>query len=219
MFEVRLVKSFLVLCWLPLALLSAVYLLSLFLRESVGEFTFAPLFSLLCLFILAMFRSPGFVLFWILPFALTSFLLIEPFSQFVWMRSITLILGGLITAYASYLRIKAVQLSNSLEKIFLRLPYPVIVSDVTSKIVFFNEAACVALNIGRRELLNFSWFNLLLDEGCKSKDIERYVRLGVSSQFDAQETFRLVGLDGKVRKALVIKDGAQTGSRLITTLN
>lgn len=214
----RWVQNFLVLCWLPLALLSVVFLLSLFLRESIGEVTFAPLLSLMSFFVMAMFRGPGFVLFWILPFALVSFYLIYPFSQFIWTRLVTLILGGLITSYASYLRINAVNLSSSLEKLFSRIAYPVIVSDVTSKIVFFNEAAARCLKIEGRELQKFSWFNLLVDDGGKAKDIERYVRLGISSQMDAQENFRLVGLDGKIWEALVIKEGSQKESRLITTL-
>lgn len=212
------IKSFFVPHWLPLALITSVYFLSLFLRENFGELTFAPLLSLLSLLILAMFRGPGFVLLWIFPFTVVSYELIQSYSQYVWMRSASLILGGLIAAYAAFLRAKAVSLSTSLENIFARISYPVIVSDSTSRIVFFNDAACNSLKITAAELRGFSWFNLLLDEGCKTADIEKYVRLGVSPNAAEEENFRLVGFDGKRWDALVMKEGPSQKSRLITTL-
>lgn len=205
-------------CWLPLVLLLVVCTTSLFLRELLKELTIAPLLSLLSLFILAMFRPPGFVLLWIFPFVLLSYFMIVPFSQFVWTRILTLLLGGVITAYASYLRTRAVKLSASLERLFSRITHPIIVSDVTSKIVFFNQAACEALKIPESELHGFSWFNLIMDQGNKARDIERYVRLGVSEGLDDKEVFRLVGLDGKSWEAIVIKEGPNKGGRLITTL-
>lgn len=211
-------RQFLLSCWLPLVLLLVVYTTSLFLREIIKELTLAPLLSLLSLFILAMFRPPGFVLFWIFPFVLLSYFMIVPFSQFVWTRTLTLLLGGMITAYASYLRTRAVKLSASLEKLFSRITHPIIVSDVTSKIVFFNQAACEALKISEGELRGFSWFNLIMDQGDKAKDIERYVRLGVSERLEDKEAFRLVGLDGKIWEAMVIKEGPNKEGRLITTL-
>lgn len=211
-------RQFLISCWLPLVLLLVIYTTALFLRENVKELTLAPLLSLLSLFILAMFRPPGFVLAWILPFVLLSFYLIFPYSQFVWTRTLTLTLGGLITAYASYLRTRAVKLSLSLEKLFSRIIHPIIVSDVTSKILFFNQAACDALKIPEGELRGFSWFNLLEDQGNKGMDIERYVRLGISERLDDKEGFRLVGLDGKTWEAMVIKEDSNMGCRLITTL-
>lgn len=211
-------RQFLVNCWLPIGLLLVIFTISLFLRENIKELTLAPLLSLLSLFILAMFRPPGFVLVWILPFVLLSFFLILPYSQFVWTRTFTLVLGGLITAYASYLRTRAVKLSASLEKLFSRIIHPIIVSDATSRILFFNQAACDALKIPEGELRGFSWFNLILDQGNKTSDIERYVRLGTSERLDDQEAFRLVGLDGKVWEAMVIKEGPRGDGRLITTL-
>lgn len=213
------IRGFLVDCWLPFGLLLAVYISCLFLRENIKELTFAPLLALLSLFILAMFRPPGFVLAWILPFVFLSHHLIAPYSQYVWTRSFTLSLGGLITTYASYLRTRAVNLSASLERLFSRIPYPVIVSDSTSRIVFFNLAASKALKIQADELRGFSWFNLILDRGNKAQDIERYVRLGVSKDPEAQESFQLVGLDGKSWKAEVIKEGSRKEGRLITTLS
>ena len=212
-------RNFLVDCWLPLALLLAVYLGNMFLRESIKEHTFAPFLCLLSFFILAMFRHPVFVLVWIFPFVMLSHYLILPYSQYPWTRSLTLLLGGLITAYAAYLRSRAVSLSTSLERLLSRIPYPVIVSDVTSRILFFNQAACDALKIRADELRGFSWFNLIFDQGNKARDIERYVRLGMSKDLGAQESFCLVGLDGKSWEADVIKEGLSKDSRMITTLN
>ena len=212
-------RKLLVDCWLPLALSLAVYLSSLVLRESIKEHTFAPFLCLLSFFILAMFRHPVFVLVWVFPFVILSHYLILPYSQYPGTRSLTLLLGGLITTYAAYLRTRAVNLSISLERLFSRIPYPVIVSDVTSRILFFNQAACDALKIRADELRGFSWFNLIFDQGNKARDIERYVRLGMSKDLGAQESFCLVGLDGKNWGADVIKEGLNKDSRMITTLN
>ncbi|NDA10199.1 MAG: hypothetical protein EBZ07_05055, partial [Verrucomicrobia bacterium] len=93
--------------WLPLALLASVWLASVFFAEIFQELTLAPLLSLLSFFVLATRRPPGSILLWIFPFVALSYLLISPFSKFVWIRSITLALGGLITAYASHLRTRA----------------------------------------------------------------------------------------------------------------
>jgi PAS domain-containing protein len=211
-------RQFLAGCWLPLVLMLVVYTASLFLREIIKELTLAPLLSLLSLFALAMFRPPGFVLVWIFPFVLLSYFLILPYAEFVWTHTLTLLLGGMITAYASYLRTRAAKLSASLDKLFSRITHPIIVSDVTSKILFFNQAACEALKIPESELRGFSWFNLIMDQGNKARDIERYVRLGLSEGLADKEAFRLVGLDGKSWEAMVIKEGSNKEGRLITTL-
>ena len=204
--------------WLPLALLTAVWLGSIFFAEIFQELTLAPFLSLLSLFILATRRPPGSILLWIFPFVALSYLLISPFSKFVWIRSITLALGGLITAYASHLRARAESIAARNEKIFSQLPYPILVSDATSRIIFFNQAACAALKIPPQEMHGFSWFNLLFDEGRKAEQIERYVRHAARKDGADSEQFQVVGFDGKAWQATVIRAGAESRDHLITTL-
>lgn len=183
------------------------------------ELTLAPLLSLLSLFFLASYRGPLFVLFWVPPFAMLSFYLISPFSQYTWIRSLTLMVGGLITVYVSHLRTRAEALASSHELILSRLPYPILVSDATSKVVYFNDAACSLLKFPPGELLGFSWFNLLWDGGSKGEDIERYVRLSLSQEKTQKEVFLLCGMDDRRWKAEVIKDSLGQGGRLITTIS
>ncbi len=204
--------------WLPLALLTAVWLSSIFFAEIFQELTLAPLLSLLSLFVLATRRPPGSILLWIFPFVVLSYFLISPYSKFVWIRSITLALGGLITAYASHLRTRAETVAARNEKVFSQLPYPILVSDATSRIVFFNQAACAALKIAPKEMQGFSWFNLLFDDGKKAEQIERYVRHAARKDGEDSAQFQVVGFDGKVWQATVIRAGAESRGHLITTL-
>lgn len=204
--------------WLPLALLASVWLGSVFFAEIFEELTLAPLLSLLSLFVLATRRPPGSILLWIFPFVALSYFLISPYSKFVWIRSITLALGGLITAYASHLRTRAETIAARNEKIFSQLPYPILVSDATSRIISFNQAACAALKIAPKEMQGFSWFNLLFDNGRKAEQIERYVRHAAEKGGEDPAHFQLVGLDGKVWQATVIRAGAESRDHLITTL-
>lgn len=202
---------------LPVALLGAVWLASILFREIFQELTLAPFLSLLSLFFLATRRPPRTVLMWILPFLALSYLLISPYSKFVWIRISTLALGGLITAYASLLRTRAENLADRNEKIFSHLPYPVLVSDTTSRIVFFNQAACDTLRIKPEEMRGFSWFNLLDDQGAKSEEIERFVRNAVQKDGGLVGHFRLVGFDGKAWDATVLRAGPENNGHLITT--
>jgi len=195
-----------------------VWAISILFRGLFVELTLAPLLSLLSLFYLASRREPWFVFFWIFPFAILSFYLIIPFSQYAWVRSLTLVLGGLITVYVSYLRARAEALANSHHLILSKLPYPILVSDATSKIVYFNDTACSLLKIQAKELFGFSWFNLLWDAGNKSDDIEKYVRLSLSQEKGRKEVFRLCGMDGRLWTAEVLKDSLGQGGRLITTI-
>lgn len=212
-------SNWLVKSWLPVVLLITVYGASWAFREFFQELTIAPFLSLVSLFLLASRRSPLFVFLWTFPFLVLSYILIAPFSQFVWTRLGTLLLGGWITTYVAHLRARAERLSQSHQLIFSTLPYPVLVSDSTSKVVFFNQAASDVLKIPPAELAGFSWFNLLYDDGAKSADIERYVRLSLASEKVRGEPFRLCGIDGKIWNAEVVKDSVGEAGRLITTFS
>ena len=64
----------------------------------------------------------------------------------------------------------------------------------------------------------FSWFNLLFDNGRKAEQIERYVRHAAEKGGEDSAHFQLVGLDGKVWQATVIRASAESHDHLITTL-
>lgn len=205
--------------WLPLFLLVLVCGASWFFREFYQELTLAPLLSLLSLFLLASRYPPLFVFCWLWPFVLVSYILINPYSQFAWIRTGTLILGGWITCYVAFLRIRTERLLGSHQLVFSTLPYPILVSDPTSKVVFFNRAASNLLKIPEHELLGFSWFNLLLDQGNRAEEMERYVRWSLSKENEGVLKFDLCGLDGQIWKANVVKDATGKKGRLITTFS
>lgn len=200
-------------------LLIFVYLASFWISRFVKELTFAPFLSVFSLLILACFYPPKFIIFSILPFALLSHALISPYSDFAWIRTLTLILSGGVAAYAAHMRNKATLLSSAYERLLTRLPSPYIVSDITSKISSFNRAASQSLGISASELRDFSWFNLLQDGESKSQDIERYVRLGNNSlDTSTPQVFNLVGLNGVLWRASVFRDDESGLPRLITSL-
>lgn len=204
--------------WLPTSLLAAIWILSAAFPELFKGSTLSPFLSLLSLFILAIFCSPLAVFFWMFPFLAVTHFLIAPYSEFAWVRLFTLALGGLITVYAAHIRTRTEDLLSAYSRILEQLPYPILSSDATSKILFFNEAASSALGIQSQELSGFSWFNLLHDKGEKSRDIERYVRLSLSSDPAAVESFDLIGLNGKAWEARLTKDILSSKTRLITTM-
>ena len=149
---------------LPIVLFLADWFLCFQLGRSGHDLSIAPFFSLVSFFVLSLFCGPWVVLLSIPPFAALTYWLITPLSPFSSIRTITLIAGGFLSAYASLLRIRAQQLAASRGAIFSLLPIPVVISDPTSRIIEANDAAARLLKYSRKELLDFSWFNLLAVE-------------------------------------------------------
>ena len=160
---------------LPIVLFLTDWFLCFQLDRFGHDLSIAPFFSLVSFFILSLFCGPWAVLLSIPPFAALTYWLISPLSPFSAIRTITLIAGGMLAAYASLLRIRAEQLAASRGAIFSLLPIPLLISDPTSKIIEANDAAVRLLKYSRKELLDFSWFNLLLDTPKKRADMESYI--------------------------------------------
>jgi PAS domain-containing protein len=180
------------------------------------DLSIAPFFSLVSFFILSLFCGPWVILLSIPPFAALTYWLITPLSPFSAIRTITLIAGGLLAAYASLLRIRAEQLAASRGAIFSLLPIPVVISDPTSKIIEANDAAARLLKYSRKELLDFSWFNLLLDTPKKRADMESYIKVA-QNPLPSELSFIFVGKDNTQHNVSLVAERIGSRINLITT--
>ena len=201
---------------LPLVLILVVWFLCFQLDRSGHDLSIAPFFSLVSFFVLSLYCGPWVVFLSITPFAALTYLLISPLSPFSTIRTITLIAGGLLAAYASFLRIRAEQLAASRGAIFSLLPIPVLISDPTSKIIAANDAAVRLLKYSRKELLDFSWFNLLLDSPHKRTDMESYVKVG-QKPLSSELNFVFIGKDDAQHNVSLVAERIGSRINLITT--
>ena len=201
---------------LPIVLFLADWFLCFQLDRSGHDLSIAPFFSLVSFFILSLFCGPWVVLLSIPPFAALTYWLITPLSPFSAIRTITLIAGGLLAAYASLLRLRAEQLAASRGAIFSLLPIPLLISDPTSKIIEANDAAVRLLKYSRKELLDFSWFNLLLDTPKKRADMESYIKVG-QNPLPSELSFIFVGKDNTQHNVSLVAERIGSRINLITT--
>jgi len=201
---------------LPIVLFLTDWFLCFQLDRSGRDLSIAPFFSLVSFFILSLFCAPWIVLLSIPPFAALTYWLITPLSPFSAIRTITLIAGGLLAAYASLLRLRAEQLAASRGAIFSLLPIPLLISDPTSKIIEANDAAVRLLKYSRKELLDFSWFNLLLDTPKKRADIESYIKVG-QNPLPSELSFIFVGKDNAQHNVSLVAERIGSRINLITT--
>jgi PAS domain-containing protein len=201
---------------LPIALFAADWLLCFNLDRFGYDLSLAPFFSLVCFFVLSLFCGPWVVLFSITPFATLTYWLISPLSPFSAVRTITLVAGGMLAAYAALLRIRTEKLAESRGAIFSLLPIPVLISDPTSKIIEANDAAARLLKYSRKELLDFSWFNLLLDSPHKRTDMESYIKVG-QKPLSSELNFVFVGKDDTQHNVSLVAERIGSRINLITT--
>ena len=201
---------------LPIFLFAVDWFLCVQLERVGHDLSIAPFFSLVSFFILSFYCSPIIVLLSIPPFAALTYFLISPVSPFSTIRTITLIAGGALAAYAAYLRIRAEQLAASRGAIFSLLPIPVVISDPTSKIIEANSAAVRLLKYSRKELLDFSWFNLLLDTPKKRTDMEAYIKVG-QNPLSSELSFIFVGRDNAHHNVSLVAERIGSQINLITT--
>ena len=203
---------------LPVALFFIDWFLCFQLDRMGHDLSIAPFFSLVSFFLLSLFCSPWVVLLSIPPFAALTYWLISPLSPFSTIRTITLISGGLLAAYAALLRIRAERLAESRGAIFSLLPIPVLISDPTSKILEANDAAVRLLKYSRKELLDFSWFNLLLDTPKKTADMESYIKVA-QNPLPSELRFIFVGKDNDQHSVSLVAERIGSRVNLITTFH
>ncbi|NBS07009.1 MAG: PAS domain-containing protein [Verrucomicrobia bacterium] len=201
---------------LPFLLFLCVWLVCLQLDRWEHDLSIAPFLALVSFFILSIFCSPWVVLVSIPPFAALSYHLISPLSPFSTIRTITLISGGLVASYASLLRVQAEKLAQSRGAIFSLLPIPIIISDPTSKIMDANDSAVRLLKYSKKELLDFSWFNLLLDSPKKRTEMEAYIRVG-QNPMPSDLQFIFVGKDNVQHRVSLVGERVGPRVNLITT--
>ena len=202
---------------LPIVLFLADWFLCFQLGRSGHDLSIAPFFSLVSFFVLSLFCGPWVVLLSIPPFAALTYWLITPLSPFSSIRTITLIAGGFLSAYASLLRIRAQQLAASRGAIFSLLPIPVVISDPTSRIIEANDAAVRLLKYSRKRAFGFFLVQSPFRFTPKKRaDMESYIKVG-QNPLPSELSFIFVGKDNAQHNVSLVAERIGSRINLITT--
>ena len=151
-------RSFLL--FLPLVLLAFVGGIEFVVTWFFGDQTLAPLLSILSLTILAFFCSPRLILFVSPFFVIESYFLIFDNSDYPLVRSVTVILGGVLAAIVSSARLRLNRQHENISSIISLLPIPWIQTDITGNILSIGSTMLDLLHAPESKLLGTSFFSL-----------------------------------------------------------
>ena len=145
---------------LPLLLLVLVYLVDVTISKVIGDQTFAPAFCVLSLFGMAMILSGRWILLWIPAFAALAYGLIYDVSAFPLTRTTTVVLAGLMAAWASRQREKVDEQLGEIDSILTHLPTPWALLNEEGAILKSNPAGANLLGSTPEEIAGNSIFDV-----------------------------------------------------------
>lgn len=146
--------------FLPLLLLSSIYLLDIGFSHLLGDQTFAPVFCVLSLFGMAMCFSGRWILAWIPAFSVLAYWLIHDVSAYPLTRTTTVVLAGLMAAWASRQREKVDEQLGEIDSILLHLPTPWALLNEEGAIVKTNAAGASLLGSTPEDIVGNSIFEV-----------------------------------------------------------
>lgn len=127
----------------------------------VGPQTLAPLLAVLSLGVIAARFSYRFVMLSILPFAVLSYWLIFPSSQYPLIRTATVILAGAIACWASFEKDRLSQQVQEFDAIIRNLPLPWLLSDQNGITLALSSALAHSAGKAPEELIGIPFTSLL----------------------------------------------------------
>lgn len=142
-----------------------------------GDQTLAPLLAVLSLFGLAMVIGPFQILAWIPLFAAESYWLIVDSSQFPLTRTLTVVLAGLLAAWAARYRLRAEDQNSEIEKILSSLPIPWALIDPKGVILKTNGLGAALLGSNPESIAGLSVFDVGADEETRKLRIQDFVKI------------------------------------------
>ena len=145
---------------LPLVLLSLIYFLDVGFSHLLGDQTFAPVFCVLSLFGMAMMLPARRVLAWVPAFAGLAYWLIYDVSAYPYTRTTTVVLAGLMAAWASRQREKVDEQLGEIDSILLHLPTPWALLNEEGAITKTNAAGASVLGSTPEEIVGNSIFEV-----------------------------------------------------------
>lgn len=125
----------------------------------MGDQTFAPALCVLSLFGMAMVFSVQTILFWIPGFAGMAYWLIYDVSAFPITRTITVVLAGLMAAYASRQRQKVDEQLGEIDAVLSHLPTPWALLNEEGAILKTNSTGAALLGSTPEEISGNSIFD------------------------------------------------------------
>ena len=167
---------------LPPLLLVLVYFLDVAISKIIGDQTFAPAFCVLSLFGMAMVLSGRWILLWIPAFAGMAYWLIYDVSAFPLTRTTTVILAGLMAAWASRQREKVDEQLGEIESILSYLPTPWALLNEEGAILKTNLAGAALLGSTPEEIVGNSIFEVgSSGEAERRRRIEDFIKVSPTS--------------------------------------
>ena len=142
-----------------------------------GDQTLAPLLAVLSLFGLAMVMGPFQILAWIPLFAAESYWLIVDSSQFPLTRTLTVVLAGLLAAWAARYRLRVEDQNSEIEKILSSLPIPWALIDPKGVILKTNDLGAALLGSSPESIAGLSIFDVGADEETRKLRIQDFIKI------------------------------------------
>lgn len=181
----------------PLVFVFLVYLVDLFLLNALEDQTFAPPLAVLSLFSLSLFLAPRWIIFWTPIFAIEAYVLILGVSQFPITRTVTVVLAGLMSAWAARLRERSHEQASEIEVVLKHLPTPWVLIDTKGSILRSNGPGAAILGSTPEEIAGLSIFEVGSSPGSRKERIQDFVKF---PQRTAGFTFPLGEIQGTGKK-------------------
>jgi PAS domain S-box-containing protein len=132
--------------------------------------------AVLSLFALSLFLAPRWIIFWTPVFAFEAYVLIFGVSQFPMTRTITVILAGLMSAWAARLRARSYEQASEIEVILKHLPTPWVLIDAKGSILKSNGAGALCLGSTPEEIAGLSIFEVGSSPISQKERIKEFVK-------------------------------------------
>ena len=158
------------------AMAASIYLVDSAVALFFGEQTLAPVLSILCFGGLIFLRSPRLILFAIPVFAAESFWIIRDVSKYPFIRTFTVVVGGLIAFWACDQRRKLEGRLAELDLILAKLQAPWILCDRTGNIQRMSTPAAEIVHANFKELEGTSFFAKFTAGSSKGELIQKFLQ-------------------------------------------
>lgn len=138
--------------------------------------TLAPVLSILCFAILIFFGSPRLILVAIPLFALESYLLIRGLSAYPHIRTISVVMGGLLAYWACRQRQNLEERINEMDTILSKMQTPWILCDRSGNIRRMSTPAAQLARANFKDLEGTSFFSKFSGGPSKGELIQKFLK-------------------------------------------
>ena len=187
---------------------------------AVGDLTLAPLLSIIGLGLMAVFFNWKQVLFSIPFFVITSYYLILGTSFFPTVRALSVLLAGILAAWAARQRERIENHSREINQVLEALSVPWILSDSTGNITRVSHEAALLISLPADTIIGTSFFSFFTPTKGKGEFIRMYLDAFETSALPAKASLAISMADTQSVKveANFSRLDCADGLRLLTVL-